>query len=142
MEEVLERAALGDDHGALSDDRGLVGDTLEVVADVAGGEEQTDIAAHRAEERQVAHDFTVDALLELVDAVVHAADLERQGVVAVLDGAEHEASHVERALAHQDQVVPELAEFVVEEALHGLVCLEISRSDPRCRPRSGPASGS
>ena len=54
VEQVLERAALGDDHGALGDDGGLVGDTLKVVADVAGGEEQTDVAAHRAEERQVA----------------------------------------------------------------------------------------
>jgi len=55
-------------------------------------------------------------------AMMHAADLQGQGVVALLDGAEDEAGHVERALAHQDEVVPELAEFVVEEALHGLVC--------------------
>ena len=142
MEEVLERTALGDDHGSLGDDGGLVGDTLEVMTDIAGGEQETDVAAHRAEERQVAHDFTVDALLELIDAVIHAADLEGQGVVAVLDGAEHEAGHVERTLAHQDQVVPELAEFVVEEALHGLWVLKISRIGPRCRPRSGPEKGS
>ena len=50
----------------------------------AGGEEEPHVAAHRPEERQVAHDLAVDALLELVDAVVHAANLEREGVVAGL----------------------------------------------------------
>ena len=112
------------------------------MTDIPGGQQQADIAAHRAEERQVAHDFTVDALLKLVDAIIHTTHLQGQGVVAVLDGTEYEAGHIERALPHQDQVVPELAEFVVEETLHGGVYLEISRSDPRCRPRSGPATGS
>ncbi|MEY4034269.1 MAG: hypothetical protein RL492_1463 [Verrucomicrobiota bacterium] len=116
------------------------------MADVAGGQEQTDVAAHRAEEREVAHDFAVNALFEFVDAVVHAADLEGQGIVALLHRLEHHAGHVEGALAHEDEVIAELTEFVVEVALHVRVILErvtqLNRNGRRCRPRSGPGTGS
>ena len=156
-QEVGERAPAGDGQRAPGDARGLVGDALEVVADVARAEEQADVAAHRAEERQVAHDLAVDALLEVVHPVVHPADLEGQLVVALLEGLEREAGHVEGALAHQDEVVAELAELLMEETLHGEeggglggedreegAGFEggISRSDRRCRPRSGDARGS
>ena len=55
----------------------------------AGGEEEPHVAAHRPEERQVAHDLAVDALLELVDAVVHPPDLEGERVVPRFDRLKH-----------------------------------------------------
>ena len=119
VEEFVHLAEFGEAAGALGDAGGFVAGAFEFVVGLHGDGHQAHVVGDGLAQGDVAHALGVDEDFEAVNLVVEGDDLAGHGHIVGEEGLHGEADGINRALAHEDEVLAQVFEFVMKIAFHG-----------------------